>query len=79
MKRGHGIRYTTTELHAMLHAITSVTAGDGDGWRRAEWRALEAAEDKVRTVLHARADYDAVDKRIEASPEIGTAADDDDI
>lgn len=51
-------RLSTLELEATLHAITSITAGpQTDDWNDQEWAALERAEVKIRTNLHARRDY----------------------
>lgn len=59
-------RLTTRELSAVLHAITSVTAGDFDGWTEQEQAAIESAETKVRELLHARKDYATVNAAVEA-------------
>jgi len=60
------VRLTTRELSAVLHAITSVTAGDFDGWPENEQAAIESAETKVRALLHARKDYARVEAALAA-------------
>ncbi len=41
------LRLTTQELKAVLHAMTSVTAGEADDWDEDDYAALERAEVKV--------------------------------
>jgi len=60
------MRLTTRQLLAVLHAVSSVTAGDWDGWTRQEQAALEAAETKLQAAAAARRDYARVNAAVEA-------------
>lgn len=60
------MRLTTRELITILHAVTSVTAGDLDGWSPDERDLLEAAESKLRSVTQSRRDYSRAAAQIDA-------------
>ena len=48
------MRFTDMQLEAVLHAVTSVTAGDSDGWEDDEWAALEKAEQRLKAEIAKR-------------------------
>lgn len=52
------MRFTDKQLDAVIHAVTSVTCGDSDGWEDDEWEALEKAEERLKAE---RAKRDAAD------------------
>lgn len=48
------MRFTDKQLHAVLDAVTSVTAGDADGWEDDAWEALEKAEERLKAEVKKR-------------------------
>lgn len=60
------MRLTTRELLAVLHAVTTVTAGDWDGWSPEEQALLEVAEGKLREGMLARRDYPRAAAQVDA-------------